>query len=525
MFRNPSLPNALLHASSSLLPPRAHPAFRKQLLHLSRLLKSPRAGYLQLAVVFVLALLLYLFIPSVTQLFTHPQSPFDDVADMRLVAEEEAEYIRQKLNASSFNSADPFRLLNATDIREARKSFDYIYGEVVRKPVPPVFTKYKTRLMRELYARTHYILAKKLAPSLDVSCNYLNAVDDTGSLYTFRCSDTSHRCPDGAYSVKPAFAPAEGTSITWSQVIIVLLVSAGRESFLEAAADTWISRLHPDATLFIARDQLEPVLPQSIMHRRNTYIYAYPGPTGLQYLDIKAFETWNKVFELFSTSGKKYFLKIDDDSFLFGHNLIRFLNKLEHWFSGREQAIYFGHPFCGHGDLKALGYATWCYAGGGAYGLSIEALQIMLTQIKGGCVYFYDYVRNGNGRPVEDRYGGRYEDVMIGRCLRQARTRTQNRGTSLLACGSFFPYAPLHYYNSFGQSKEAMCRKLDGDPITIHNLAPSAIRYLEHIFYEYPLGGEITPFSAENERMDEMIRVCQMDGKKMSCDLSQVPSI
>lgn len=451
-------------------------------------------------------------------------SSFDDIEDMRLIAEKEAEFLRRKQNESSVGSINLLHQYNATDIVESRKIFDYIYGEITRKPNPPLLTKNKVRLLRELFARAHYKSVSKFFAAVDVSCNYVNDVNDEDSMYRFKCAETSHRCPDGRFLPQNAFEPAEDTSVTWKDIVIVLLVSTSREPYLKAAAETWISRLHPEATLFFAMDGEGPTLPDSIVDRPNTFIYSYSGLTGLQYLDIKALETWSKVYDKFVLSGKRYFLKIDDDSLLLGHNLIRFLNKVEHWFSSREQALYFGHPFCGHGDSAALGYETWCYAGGGAYGLNTEALRIMLAQIKGGCAYFYDYVTTSNGRPADDRYGGRYEDIMIGRCLRQARTRTQVSGTSLLACGSFFPYAPLYYYQKFGRSKEAMCMKLDGDPITIHNLEPSAIRYLDHIVFEYPLAEGVVPFSPNNERIDELIRLCQLNGKKMYCNLSLVPS-
>lgn len=524
MAKCSSLLSPPLRTAYPSFPFRSRYVFHESLKIILSYISSRTSDHL-VGLLFVTIVLAYLVIISVSSLLLRGHfSSFDDIEDMRLLAEEEAEFVRQKRNESSIALADPLRLYNATNIIESRKKFDYIYGEITRSPNPLIFTKYKKRLLRELFARTHYKRVNKYSATVDVSCNYLNDLSDEKSLHTFKCSDTSHRCLDGRFSLQSTFDPAEGTSVTWKEIVIVLLVSAEREPFLEAAAETWISRLHAEATLFFAKDGQEPSLPLSIVNRPNTNVYSYPGLVGLQYLDVKALETWNKVYEKFALSGKKYFLKIDDDSFLFGHNFIRFLNKVEHWFSGREQALYFGHPFCGHGDLAALGYEKWCYAGGGAYGLSIEALQIMLTQIKDGCDYFYDYVIKGDGRPVEDGYGGRYEDVMIGRCLRQARTRTQVRGTSLLACGSFFPYAPLHYYEKFGQSKETMCKKLNGDPITIHNLEPSAIRYMDHIAFEYPLGGDASPFSPNNERMDELIKVCRMNKKKMFCDLSKVLS-
>lgn len=483
-----------------------------------RLARRARRSSLRPAVVAAGAVCL---VAGLALLWLRRTAVFDDVADIALVAAEERAVVERRANETSSHFADPLRLANVSTVREARVAWDYIFGELIRKPVMPVLTKYKKRLLKELYAKTFYSRVNKLSSGRDVSCNYVNNVhlQDALGLTDFECADTSHRCPDGRFDVTPAFMPIEGSWVTWRDVVLVLMVGAGREEFVNAAAETWMARLHPDATIYIARDNGLPSLPQSLLDRDNVVVWEYMGPVGFDKLDLKAFLVWQHAYQKFVSHGKKYFLKIDDDSFLVGHNLIRFLIKVDRWFSGREEALYFGHPFCGHGDLEALGYATYCYAGGGAYGLSIEAIQILIQQIKGGCAYFYDYVaKSPTWRPVDDKYGGRYEDVMVGRCLRQAKTRHKQNGTSLLACGSFFPYAPLHYYDQFGRSPERMYNKLGNNIITLHNLEPSAIRYLDHFIFEYPIGGGIEPFSPENSRLSELLEVCHLRGKKMYCD-------
>lgn len=453
--------------------------------------------------------------------FVWHHKDFDDVQDMKLLEQEDALYLEQRRNKSVPHFAHPLARFNLTEINESRNYWDFLYGEIVRKPGGVVLTKYKTRLLRALLKKAQYQLVRKFTPALGVSCNYFNDIGNATSPNAFECISTSHKCPDGGFSLHNSFTPREGSAITWGDVVIVMLLSAGRESFIQAAAQTWIPRLREEATLFLIRDIGQPAIPESLRLRPNTYIYDFKGNSGLDNLDFKSFYAWNIAHSIFSAKGKKYFLKLDDDAFLVGHNLIRFLNRVEQTFSGAEDALYFGHPFCGHGDLKALGNGTWCYAGGGAYGLSIEALAIFVNQVRGGCSYFYDYIAKApSGMPENDNYGGHYEDVMVGKCLRQAKNRYQRRGTSLLACGSFIPYAPLHYYEKFGRNKEAMYSKLQGDFITIHNLDPSAIHFLDHLLYEYPLGGDIGPFSPENEHVQELIDSCHMDGKKMKCDVS-----
>ena len=132
-------------------------------------------------------------------------------------------------------------------------------------------------------------------------------------------------------------------------------------------------------------------------------MYAYDGPQGVDQLDAKVRMSWFFIFGKYERSPKKYFLKVSDDSYVVGHNLMMSLMKLDRWFSSIEKPFSFGYPFRGHGDLIALAYARWCYAGGGAYGLHVEALKIPVRQSKEGCAYFYDYiVESTDRRPGDD---------------------------------------------------------------------------------------------------------------------------
>lgn len=451
----------------------------------------------------------------------HRPSSFDDISDMLAVVDRDHHFLIDLHNRSSSSSLHSSNLL----ISQSRIAFHRILSSLTHRPVRPTLTKYKKRLLMQLVQNASLQLSPALLPTLHVTCNYVNHAPlptlNTSTQPSFSCMHTSHRCPDGSFSPTFAFSPKEGPSVTWADVVIIMLVSEGRNNHLQAVAETWLVKLPPEAHIVLVRDGPYPPIPSIIMARPNTQIFEYNGATGMHQLDMKAARAWAFVYTHFLPLGKKYFIKVDDDTFLFSHNLMRFLNHLEQRFSPYEHALYFGHPFCGHGNLHALNYSHYCYAGGGAYGLSLEALYILLRQLEGGCAYFYDYVAKApNMRPENDQYGGRYEDVMIGRCLRQARTRSQQTGVSLLACGSFIPYAPLHYYQRFGRTKKALANKLDGDAITVHNLDPSAMYFLDRFISEYPLNGDIGPFSLKNERLQLLIDKCSMNGKKMHCDLS-----
>lgn len=454
-----------------------------------------------------------------------PTDSFDDEADMDLFESRRSVALIAWMNHSRsmdvrLHPSDPSLSYNQTEHRSARKQWNYVFRELTRRSITPTLTKYQKRKVREMYYATRLVPAPKLKANQHTSCNYMDDIKASDPLSEFSCAPTSHKCPDGGFTPMGGFVPAEGFGVSWEDVVIVMMVGEGREEYLQALADTWVSKLHPAATLVLACDNGLPIVPEALRERPNVIEFHYAGPSGLDNLDMKAITTWKYVWERFEKSNKKYFLKIDDDTYLVAHNLMRFLTKLDRMFVAHDEPLYFGHPFCGHGDLAALDYARWCYAGGGAYGLNLEALGMMVQQILDGCSYFTDYVKKApNNHPEDDAYGGRYEDVMVGRCLREAAVYGGTNGTSLLACGSFFPYSPLRYYESFDNNLSAMTRKLGDSYITLHNIMPSAMRYLDDFLFDFPIGGT-APFSLENPRLtEELLRICRLEGKKMYCDM------
>lgn len=510
---------------------RSHIPFRAMPMHTRvrlRFLRRCRVFFLKLKtgvpwsdvprLILGLALVMLLY-TSVKHMWT-PHEPFDDVADMMRFDEMRKIALQNFLNQSeTTHPSDITRNFNMTQVRWARAEWNYVYRELMHTNKTINLTKGDRRALSWLLKLAKYVLARKLKTSLHTSCNYLNDVADPADLSAFTCAPTSHKCPDGSFEYTTGFAPVEGGHISWDDIVIVIMLSADRSEYISAVADTWIRRLDPSASVVIARDGDQPPLPESLMKRQNVVVHDYRGLFGLDNLDLKAVSMWSFVLKHFQESGKKYFIKIDDDAYLVGYNLLRFLTKLDRMFGSSEEPIYFGHPFCGHGDLEALGYGRWCYAGGGAYGLNVEALGMLVRQTSEGCDYFDEYVNKAAGNhPVDDVYGGRYEDVMVGRCLRQAKNKEHLNGTSLLACGSFFPYAPLHYYEAFGRDVRAVSKKLDDSAITLHNLMPSAMRYMDTFLFESPIGG-VSPFSELNPRFEgELLRICRLEGKKMHCD-------
>lgn len=528
-----SRPNVALPSHST---PRSHPTVRSTSLYARirhRVVKPYRRCFFSLKNssalreiprVILASILIVSLWRGASRLFV-PSETFDDEADMALFESRRRDALAAWINQSRsrdnrLHPSDPSLSYNQTEHIAARIQWNYVYRELTRRSIPVTLTKYQKRKVREMYDATRYFPAPKLKLHQDTSCNYLDDIKAEDPLVSFSCAPTSHKCPDGGFAEMTGFVPAEGFGASWKDVVIVMMVGEGREEYLQALADTWVSKLDPAATVVLACDDGLPVVPQAFKDRPNVIEFRYAGPSGLDNLDMKAITTWKYVWERFEKSDKKYFLKIDDDTYLVAHNLMRFLNKLDRMFVVHDEPLYFGHPFCGHGDLEALDYARYCYAGGGAYGLNLEALGMMVQQILEGCSYFMKYVRKApHYHPVDDAYGGRYEDVMVGRCLREAIGYDGRNGTSLLACGSFFPYSPLRYYESFGRDLSAMTKKLGDSYITLHNIMPSAMRYLDEFLFDFPIGGT-APFSLENPRLsEEMLRICRLEGKKMYCDL------
>ena len=144
--------------------------------------------------VFIMVTLVTLLSPLLYGFSVQTRVPFDDVADMLAEDRNSALILEEFQNELSSHILDSTRNLNINLMREARRIFNDIYGELSRKPNPPVLAKYKLRLLREFYQATYYKQTTKLQTSQHISCNYMNNIQDDNDPSSFHCVETKHKC-------------------------------------------------------------------------------------------------------------------------------------------------------------------------------------------------------------------------------------------------------------------------------------------------------------------------------------------
>lgn len=220
---------------------------------------------------------------------------------------------------------------------------------------------------------------------------------------------------------------------------------------------------------------------------------------------------WRKTAALLATllrifPAKRIYLKIDSDTMLMPHALLRFLQAL-HAATPRSQPLYFGsnriaskRRFCG-GRLCLLGSRHWreleqrvadnqtahaarrravgnhaaplrlaarsaeegcesaeaSYAQGGAYGFDRRALSLLASdsclERVGAAVAHHD------GVAVPDLF----EDEAVGLCMRLHRVR-------LVTCGCFYDWGPCNIHATDSCAADTNASRLCHLPLTVHKL-------------------------------------------------------
>merc|ERR1712051_825579 len=101
----------------------------------------------------------------------------------------------------------------------------------------------------------------------------------------------------------------------------------------------------------------------------------------------------------FEGRNKKYFMKMDSDSFMIAENLLAYLNDLEQKTHGKP--VYFGHAVC-------RGTKT-CYGAGSGYGFNKQGLKAV-----------NEYFKQNPGIVNEKDYHMIHEDYMVGNAYYRA---------------------------------------------------------------------------------------------------------
>lgn len=167
-------------------------------------------------------------------------------------------------------------------------------------------------------------------------------------------------------------------SIHWSNIVIIIFIhnSPDVDVLIRAHFDTWLKHVEEGVDVFYVTDadddrSFNEILPNAVSTKANLHIYKSPAEKDGNRLRFKVIDGFRHVGEQ-KLDDKKYFIKMDSDSYFVPENLLAYLNDLH----GRTYPapVHFGKQNC----------ACGCYTEGAFYAFN-DAGFTSINQ------YFYDH--------------------------------------------------------------------------------------------------------------------------------------
>jgi len=210
--------------------------------------------------------------------------------------------------------------------------------------------------------------------------------------------------------------------------------------------ETWLKRVGEGADIVFVTDgddsrKDEDILPLASSIKAKSHVYRSGGKNEGKHLRFKVIDAFRYVGETFKN--KKFFLKLDTDTFVVANNLIDYLNDLYH--KSYPRPVYFGYAVCPYfvdkcDDLMQC----MCYGAGSGYGFNKAGFNAVNT-------YFAQHpeiLKEKHNHPRYDRNLLVHEDYMMG----VAYARATN-GFPIVHNRLMFPYPFDRYGPGFTATK------------------------------------------------------------------------
>jgi len=162
------------------------------------------------------------------------------------------------------------------------------------------------------------------------------------------------------------------SSVEWSNIVVLMIMheSPAVDSLINGHFETWLKHTGEGLDIVFITDDTdkrpdEEIVPDAANFLGKTHIYKSPAQFDDKHIRFKVIDSFRQVEEMFKDDKeKKYFIKIDTDTFPIPENLLAYVNKLDG--PTEEQPVLFGKGVCSPKDL--------CYAAGALYGMNKLAL-------------------------------------------------------------------------------------------------------------------------------------------------------
>lgn len=210
--------------------------------------------------------------------------------------------------------------------------------------------------------------------------------------------------------------------IDWSNIVIMITIYQSNETdqLIKAHFGTWMKQADEGLDVVFVTDEsdersIDEILPDLNNVSPKSHLFKSVAPDEGKHLRFKMIDSLKEMENLFGNdSKKKYFIKMDTDTFLLPENLLSYVQKIESSTNG--QPVLFGN---------CVGrFYKWCYAPGGIYGMNRMTLQeinnyfVSHPDITKEYIFF-DY---GKKSPADRSYNNllEHEDCMVSYAYRKA---------------------------------------------------------------------------------------------------------
>lgn len=160
--------------------------------------------------------------------------------------------------------------------------------------------------------------------------------------------------------------------LDWSNIVILMIMHESPEvdSLIRGHFETWLKHTGEGLDIVFITDESdsrspEEIIPNASSFLGKTHVYKSPAEFDDKHIRFKVIDSFRATNEIFKNRGeKRYFIKIDTDTFPIPENLLSYVNKVD--FSTRNKPVLFGKGVCSPQNM--------CYGAGALYGMNKLAL-------------------------------------------------------------------------------------------------------------------------------------------------------
>lgn len=266
-------------------------------------------------------------------------------------------------------------------------------------------------------------------------------------------------------------------TLRWSDIVIFIIIhnDVNVDRLIKAQFNTWMKHAEAGLDVVFITDKDDPrsfdeILPDAEGVAPNFSVYKSPAKFDGKHIRFKVIDAFRKVVDLYEHSNKKFFFKMDVDTYLVSENFLSYVSRLNNESQGIP--VHVGKLMCRHEEI--------CHAAGSFYGfnkIGIEALN----------KYFidnYEEITSKEYNVFVDKGAGHYvnmfvhEDVMVSYAFRKATN------VPAIFHGTF---------NQYGFMKDGIGESENAPGVCFHQLKDPN-QFYEHEYFFYDKGGNLRPY-------------------------------